>query len=86
MSNINIYDTYETSNINIYGTYEMSKYKYIWHLPLAATSSTGTLLICDMYPSSEKMANPANTLVPQLINATTKASLKKIHEVIKWRT
>ena len=46
-------------------------------IPPAATLSTGIPEICDMNPNTEKMAKPAKTLVPQLINATSKASLKR---------
>ena len=43
--------------------------------PLVAASETGTPVLAARNPIMEKIANPANTLVPQLIRATKMASL-----------
>ena len=44
--------------------------------PDAAALSMGTPVFTDMCPITENITKPANTLVPQLINATIKESLK----------
>ena len=44
--------------------------------PLLTTSETGTPSSCAMKPSTEKMANPANTEVKQLPKQTIIVSLK----------
>ena len=45
--------------------------------PAAATSSTGTPVLSLMKPRMLKITNPAKILVPQLIKATSNASLKQ---------
>jgi len=40
---------------------------------------TGTPVLTDMKPSTEKMTKPPNTLVAQLINVTINESLYKHH-------
>ena len=47
-------------------------------LPPAATLSTGWLVWWAMNPNREKIANPANTLVPQLMNATMTESRQQL--------
>lgn len=46
-------------------------------LPEAANSFTGFLVMYDMNPTMEKMTNPANMLVQELMQQTMMESLKK---------
>jgi len=53
--------------------------------PSVATCSTGTPVLADMKPRTEKMTKPPNTLVAQLISDTITESLYS-HTIIHTHT